>query len=119
MEMKPFQKEPFQTSGNGGHILSLCRTNLLTDSANCYSAVLAGKSNASERTVRVQLAYLRVMAGITALTFIDKDYNLTDSLSKTKGGQHSLLLNFLRYSSFRIGFVGRSAVKDVMQKNNA
>ena len=104
--------------GDGGLIVFLRRAILLTDSDICYSAVLAGKSNAAERTVRAQLAYIRDMSETISLTFIDKDYNLADSLSKTKGGQHSLLLNFLRYSLFRIGFVGRGAAKGVLQKNN-
>ena len=86
----------------------LCRAILLTDSENCYASFLSGKSSAGERSVRIQLAYIRDMAEVVAVTFFDKQYNLTDSLSKTNGWRRVLISTFLKYGQFRLGFAGRS-----------
>ena len=83
----------------------------MTDSANCFSSILSGAPSAVEKSVRIILAYLRDMCDVISLTFIDHNYNLTDSPTTEKGGNRAILLSFIRWGIFRIGFPGRTQMK--------
>ena len=103
----------FDRSNKGDDIVHWCKMLLMTDSANCYSSILSGSPSSTEKSVRIILSYLRDICEVTALTFIDQNYNLTDSPTKDKGGNHAILLSFLKWGIFRIGFLGRTQVKIV------
>ena len=107
----------FDKSHKGDDIVFWCRMLLMTDSANCFSSILSGSPSSTEKSVRIILAYLRDMCEVISLTFIDHNYNLTDSPTKEKGGNHAILLSFLRWGIFRIGFLGRRKMKEVKEKS--
>ena len=105
----------FDRTQKGDDIIFWCRMLLMTDSANCFSSVLSGSPSSTEKSVRIILAYLRDMCEVISLTFIDHNYNLTDSPTKEKGGNHAIMLSFLRWGIFRIGFLGRSKMKEMKE----
>ena len=107
----------FDKSIKGDDIVFWCRMLLMTDSANCFSSILSGSPTSIEKSARIVLAYLRDMCDVIALTFIDHNYNLTDSPTKEKGGNHAILLSFLRWGIFRIGFLGRTQM-EIMKSEN-
>ena len=107
----------FDRSHKGDDIVFWCRMLLMTDSANCFSSILSGSPSSTEKSIRIILAYLRDMCEVMSLTFIDHNYNLTDSPTKEKGGNHAIMLSFLRWGIFRIGFLGRSQMKNMKVEN--
>ena len=80
---------------------------LMADSANCYSSALSGRPSDDRKSVRITLSYIRDIGELASLTFIDVDYNISDSPTKTVGGIRALLLSFLKYGFFKIGFICR------------
>ena len=84
------------------------KTLVLTDSANAYSCILSGNPKCQERQVRLTLAVVRDLSQLLVLSFIDKDYNLSDCGTKDERSNKSILLSFLDSSYFKIGFLGRS-----------
>ena len=80
---------------------------LMTDSYNCYSSILSGSPKNTEKSINAQLSYVRDISTSLALTFIGKNYNLSDFSTKSAGGNDKLLGTFLHFGTFRIGFIGR------------
>ena len=84
---------------------------MLADSANWYGSILTGHPKTVDKSVRIQLSFIRDLRRSLALTFIDEGYNLADSLTKTKNGHRWLLTAFLQSGMFKVGFLGRQMVK--------
>ena len=89
--------------------VELAKTLIFTDSSNAYASILKGFSSASVKSLRATLAYIRDMAPLYCLSFVDKDFNVGDSGSKTKGWKHRLLHLLMKYNVFHFGFLGRTA----------
>ena len=70
---------------NADYLQSWCRLLVMTDSYNCYSSILPGSPKNSEKSINIQLSYIRDISEIMALTFIDKNFNLADCSTKTHG----------------------------------
>ena len=87
---------------------------VFTDSANAYASILSGHPATSERTLRIQLSYVRDLSALCCVSFIDKDYNLADAGAKTVGGKNRLLHIAMSYSAFKFGFLGRKKVRGFM-----
>ena len=113
------EKGLLKFSQEGDSILSLCRMMFLTDSANCYASLLCGKPTTVEKCVRIQLSYLRDLLGAIYLTLIDKYFNMSDSSTNDRGGNHLILLNFLRFGYFKIGFLGRKITQERKSQEKA
>ena len=101
---------------NPDYMQSWCRLLLMTDSYNCYSSILSGSPKNSEKSINIQLAYVRDISESLALTFIDKNFNLADCSTKTHGDNNKILRTFLKYGCFKIGFLGRVKVKEMLSK---
>ena len=69
------QRDLFDNRMMGGSLSYICRMLLLTDSANVYASLLCGKGPSAEKSVRIQISYLRDMSDVMALTFIGHIYN--------------------------------------------
>ena len=87
--------------------VDLVKLLLLTDSANAYASLITGFPNTTERALRIVLAYTRNLLNIMAISFVDKDYNLADSGTKSHTVLHKLLDLALKFNFFKVGFMGR------------
>ena len=84
--------------------VDLLKLLVFTDSANAYASILSGHPATLERTLRIQLSYVRDLSTLCCISFIDKDYNLADAGTKTVGGKKRLLHIAMSYNTFKFGF---------------
>ena len=93
--------------------VEMLKTFVFTDASNAYSSIISGFPSTTERFLRTNSPYIRDLAPLIALTYIDKDYNLSDSGSKSNNGQYSLslLLLAMQYNTFKFGFIGRKKIR--------
>ena len=90
--------------------VDLLKLLVFADSSNAYDSILSGHPATAERTLRIQLSYVRDLSNLRCLSFIDKDYNIADSGAKTIGGEKRLLHIAMMYNAFKFGFLGRKEV---------
>ena len=102
---------------NPDYMQSWRRLLLMTNSYNCYSSIISGSPGNSEKSINVQLAYVRDASGSLALTFIDKNFNSADCSTKTQGENNKILRTFLKYGCFKIGFCRASESKRAIIEN--
>ena len=94
----------------------MLKTFVFTDASNAYSSIISGFPSTTERFLRINLSYIRDLTPLIVLTYIDKDYNLSDSGSKSTNGQHSLLLLAMQYNTFKFGFIGREKIRGLTER---
>lgn len=87
---------------------------MFTDAANAYTSVMSGFPNTTERFLRINLSYIRDLSPLVVLTYIDKNYNLSDSGTKTEQGKHTLLQMAMQYNWFKFGFIGRKNIRETI-----
>ena len=91
--------------------IEILKTFVFTDASNAYTSIMSGFPSTSECFLRINLSYIRDLTPLVVLTYIDKNYNLSDSGRKSVDGQHSLLLIAMQFNAFKFGFLGRRAIK--------
>ena len=79
---------------------------ILTDRANAYDAIMSGHPHTTECFLSIGLAYIRDLATLCVISFIDKNYNLIDSAPKSTGGKHSPMKLPTHYNDSKFGFTG-------------
>ena len=98
-------------SSTGGAIAVWCRSSLTNGSSNCFPSILLGSPESAEKSVRIVLTYLSDVFEVLVLTFIGRNYNLTESPTAKKEWHRAILLSFVQCGIFRIGFVGRAQME--------
>ena len=108
-------EKKFADAFNESHV-EMLKTFVFTDASNAYSSIISGFPSTTERFLRINLSYIRDLTPLIVLTYIDKDYNLSDSGSKSTNGQHSLLLLAMQYNTFKFGFIGREKIRGLTER---